>query len=130
MTRALLAACLLAGCSAQPAFRRGAPAPGPRPPSSDFSRAAGAAASRHAGTVLSAQPALVRLAQPDRPQPEGVLLVAREPDLRPAALLRVISRRGAVVQVAVERGAARAGLEVVEPSPALAAEAARLPAAR
>ncbi len=130
MTRALLAACLLAGCSAQPAFRRGAAASETPPPSSDFTRAAGAASSRHAGTVLSAQPALVRLAQPDRPQPEGVLLVAREPDLRPAALLRVIARRGTVVQVAVERGAARAGLEVVEPSPALAAEAARLPAAR
>jgi len=130
LSRALAAACLLAGCSAQPAFRQGASPPEPPPPPSDFAAAPGAAASRLSGLVLSSEPPLIRLLDPSRTQPEGVLLVARGPDLRPVALLRVASRRGAVVQVVVERGFLRAGLEVVEPSPALAAEAARLPEAR
>jgi len=130
LTRALLAACLLSGCSAQPPLPRGDATVDAPPPARDFARADGAAASRLAGSVLATQPPLVRLAEPERAQPEGALLVAREDDLRPAALLRVVSRRGAVVHVALERGALRPGLEVVEPSSALAAEAGRLPAAR
>ena len=129
MIRALAAACLLAGCSTQPAFRRADPAD-PSPPPSDFARPAGASSSRPAGSVLSADPPLVRLTEPGRAQPEGVPLVARDAGLRPVALLRVAGRRGSVAQVRVERGSLRPGQEVVEPSPALAEEAGRLPPAR
>jgi hypothetical protein len=123
--RTLLTACLaLAGCVAPPADE-GVSA---QPTVSDFARPAGSAASLPVGTVLSADPPMVRLSGP-REQPEGVALVAREADLTPAALLRVVSRRGAIAQVAVVAGRLRPGLEVVEPSAALAAEASRLPAA-
>lgn len=129
MIRALAAAFLLAACSTQPAFRR-ADAADQAPAPSDFARPAGASASRPAGVVLSVDPPLVRLSEPGRAQPAGVALVARDADLRAVALLRVAGRRGSVAQVGVERGALRPGLEVVEPSPALAEEAGRLPPAR
>jgi hypothetical protein len=132
LIRLLAASCLLAGCAATPAFRRaGQEATAPAGASAaDFARAAGAVANRRAGSVLSANPPLVRLDSPGREQPEGIALVARDARLRPAALLRAGARRGTVLWVRVERGALRPGLEVVEPSPALAEEAARLPAAR
>ncbi len=120
MRRAACLAALLAGCVAPPA---------PTPPAEpSFLPVAGAPASRTAGRMLSLAPHAARMDDP-RGAPTGLVLVARDPaTLRPTALLRVIGGRGQVATLALERGTARLGDELVEPAPALLAEARRLPA--
>ena len=124
---ATLLALLLGGCTVQPTASL---PPVEVEPSgvatSDFTRAPGAPANRHAGRILSVDPPLVRLTDQGRLQPPGASLVARGDDLRPAALLRAEDQRGGVARVTLLRGALRVGMEVVEPSPALEQAAAAL----
>lgn len=82
-----------------------------------FTTPAGQSANRHVGKVLSVEPISVHIEDLRRNLPEGLLLVSRNAELKPSAILKVTETRQSVAFTAVVAGKPVVGDEVVEASP-------------
>ena len=128
LTRGLAASLLLAGCVADPAGPESAPEPG-----TEFAKPTGASRNPRVGTIgLGAASPGSHLLHLNRTAAELALkkeefVVSRGRDLKPTALLRIVSIRGQAAIATTVRGRPEPDDEVVLPSAPLRQQAEALP---
>jgi hypothetical protein len=83
-----------------------------------FTTPAGQSANRRVGLVLTDQPISVHIEDARRNLPAGLMLVSRNADLKPSAILKVTEMRQSVAFTTITLGKPTIGDEVVEASEA------------